>query len=117
MADPGRVQEIVDRDLSLETSFVKAPGGSNGGDWTARVTVDHHQEDKNRKKKSKQTVSLFFYFALDEGATGELRSEVAGGDPHRITGMSGKTEALGKFRVKFQDKGNAKQYFHTETVT
>ena len=113
------VQEIADRDISLETSFIKRPGGANGGDWTARITVDYDEEvaTKRKGKKKNSTVSLFFYFALDEGASGELRSEPDGSNGHKIKGLSGKTEALGRFKVSFVDKGNAKQYFHTETVT
>lgn len=33
------LQEIVDGPFKLTTSFVKRPGGSSGGDWTARVEV------------------------------------------------------------------------------
>lgn len=34
------VQEVVDGPFIITTSFVKRLGGSNGGDWTARVSVD-----------------------------------------------------------------------------
>ena len=34
------VQEIYDKYLKLETSFVTKLGGNHGGDWTARVKVD-----------------------------------------------------------------------------
>uniref|UniRef100_A0A670JK55 Mannosyl-oligosaccharide glucosidase n=1 Tax=Podarcis muralis TaxID=64176 RepID=A0A670JK55_PODMU len=33
------VQEIQDVGLSLQTEFVKRPGGQHGGDWSWRVTV------------------------------------------------------------------------------
>lgn len=33
------VQEIRDRGLSLQTEFVKRPGGRHGGDWSWRVTA------------------------------------------------------------------------------
>lgn len=33
------VQEIRDVGLSLQTEFVKRPGGQHGGDWSWRVTV------------------------------------------------------------------------------
>lgn len=32
-------QEIVDFPFTLETSFIKFPRGTKGGDWTARLTV------------------------------------------------------------------------------
>lgn len=33
------VQEIRDFGFSLQTEFVKRPGGQHGGDWSWRVTV------------------------------------------------------------------------------
>lgn len=33
------VQEIRDLGFSLQTEFVKRPGGQHGGDWSWRVTV------------------------------------------------------------------------------
>lgn len=33
------VQEIRDGGLSLQTEFVKRPGGQHGGDWSWRVTA------------------------------------------------------------------------------
>lgn len=35
------IQEIVDGPFTLTTSFVKQLGGSHGGDWTARISVDY----------------------------------------------------------------------------
>lgn len=35
------VQELVDGPFLLTTSFVKRAGGVNGGDWTARISVDY----------------------------------------------------------------------------
>ena len=32
-------QEIVDRGVRLETSFVKRRGGRHGGEWTARSVI------------------------------------------------------------------------------
>lgn len=31
------IQEIVEKEFSLKTQFVKRPGGHNGGDWSARI--------------------------------------------------------------------------------
>jgi mannosyl-oligosaccharide glucosidase len=33
------VQEIVDHNMKLTTSFVKKLGGTKGGDWTSRIEV------------------------------------------------------------------------------
>lgn len=45
--DYGR-QELFDRGMKMTTSFVKRPGGSHGGDWTARIEVE---ADSIAKKK------------------------------------------------------------------
>jgi hypothetical protein len=34
------VQQIIDGSHIIDTSFVKRLGGSHGGDWTARISVD-----------------------------------------------------------------------------
>lgn len=31
------IQDIVEKEFSLTTQFVKRPGGSHGGDWSARI--------------------------------------------------------------------------------
>ena len=33
------VQSLIDRGLNITTSFIKQPGGSQGGDWTNRIHV------------------------------------------------------------------------------
>ena len=34
------VQTIIDTAVNVTTSFVKQPGGVNGGDWTNRIKVE-----------------------------------------------------------------------------
>lgn len=34
------MQEILDDDLLIKTSFVKRFGGTHGGDWTMRVSAE-----------------------------------------------------------------------------
>ena len=34
------LQSILDRSVNLTTSFVKQAGGTNGGDWSNRITVE-----------------------------------------------------------------------------
>ena len=34
------IQEIEENDFVLKTEFVKRLGGDNGGDWTARFTLN-----------------------------------------------------------------------------
>ena len=33
------MHEVVDQQYIISTDFVKKPGGSNGGDWTARIQI------------------------------------------------------------------------------
>jgi len=33
------VQEIVDHNIKIVTSFVKKSGGAHGGDWTSRIQI------------------------------------------------------------------------------
>ena len=115
------VQEIFDRDLQLTTSFIKGFGEgmalSKGGYWTSRVTVQNRPNKKNKN----QTVSMFFYAALD-ASSGVSDNIVEPSfedpqDPGRITGISGMTSALGKFKLSFViDKDSAtkvQQFFYT----
>ena len=46
------VQNILDRSVNLTTSFVKRPGGSNGGDWTNRITVQPLKKKVSHVRKS-----------------------------------------------------------------
>jgi mannosyl-oligosaccharide glucosidase len=34
------VQDIQDKLVRIQTSFVKRQGGTNGGDWTAKISVE-----------------------------------------------------------------------------
>lgn len=36
------IQEIVENTFKFNTSFVKRPGGINGGDWSSRITAIPH---------------------------------------------------------------------------
>jgi mannosyl-oligosaccharide glucosidase len=36
------VQQIIDRQMIIATSFIKRPGGQHGGDWTAKIIAEPH---------------------------------------------------------------------------
>ena len=107
--------------MQLTTSFIKGFGEgsvlSKGGYWTSRITFENRP---NRKNKN-QTVAMFFYAALD-AANGLSDNIIEPSfedpqDPGRITGISGITSALGKFKLSFViDKESAskvQQFFYT----
>ena len=59
-------------------------------------------------------MALLFYAGMDEGGEGVLEPQF--GDPsdeNFMTSLKGQTESLGKFRVKFVDKGEVKGHFST----
>ncbi|XP_072026671.1 mannosyl-oligosaccharide glucosidase-like [Amphiura filiformis] len=100
-------QEIVDKNFTLTTEFVKRPGGKNGGDWTARFT------GKPNKKSSNQTlVSLMFYAALD--GQGVLEPTLR---ENRIIEIHGETEELGHFIIKFPRSASTKQSHYLRTYS
>lgn len=89
-------QEIVEKDFTLKTQFIKRPGGENGGDWSARI---------NGKTKGNKpiTVTLLFYIALDDDE-GDLEPIIK---QTFLDGVKGFTKALGHFTLKFPTVKNA----------
>ncbi|KAH3787199.1 mannosyl-oligosaccharide glucosidase-like [Dreissena polymorpha] len=85
------VQEIHDGDFKVTTSFVKRPGGSHGGDWTAYIDVSNTTTRPG-------LVSLMFYVALDD--QGQLQPVLAKNSP-RINAINGYTQDLGHFKLTF----------------
>ena len=90
---------------------------SRGGYWTSRITFEHRTE----KKKRNQTVSMFYYAAFDanhdmKGSKLEPTFEDPQ-DPSRITGISGITSSLKKFKISFvinkESALKVHQFFHT----
>uniref|UniRef100_UPI00358E6F83 mannosyl-oligosaccharide glucosidase isoform X1 n=2 Tax=Myxine glutinosa TaxID=7769 RepID=UPI00358E6F83 len=85
-------QEILERDFSLSTDYVKRPGGEHGGDWSWRIAV---QRKHNGKPK---VVSLFLYIATD--GDGYLEPSV---QRDRLSHVDGRTNELGSFRLVFRE--------------
>uniref|UniRef100_A0A8D2Q4M5 Mannosyl-oligosaccharide glucosidase n=2 Tax=Varanus komodoensis TaxID=61221 RepID=A0A8D2Q4M5_VARKO len=87
------VQEIRDRGFSLQTEFVKRPGGQHGGDWSWRVTAL-----PERTGGPPPLISLLFYVATD--GQGTLQPQVV--EQTRMVSLTGTTEELGHFTITFQ---------------
>ncbi|XP_033105341.1 mannosyl-oligosaccharide glucosidase-like isoform X2 [Anneissia japonica] len=86
------VQEIVEKEFTLMTEFVKRPGGDHGGDWSVRIS------GKNTTRKSNASVvSVLFYAALD--GDGSMQYKTNGGS--YLQEIHGVTNELGQFSLKF----------------
>uniref|UniRef100_A0A8C4NBP6 Mannosyl-oligosaccharide glucosidase n=1 Tax=Eptatretus burgeri TaxID=7764 RepID=A0A8C4NBP6_EPTBU len=83
-------QEILERDFSLSTDYVKRPGGEHGGDWSWRIAVKQKRNGKPR------LVSLLLYIATD--GDGYLEPSV---QHDRLFHVDGRTDELGSFRLMF----------------
>ncbi|XP_018320020.1 mannosyl-oligosaccharide glucosidase isoform X2 [Agrilus planipennis] len=103
------MQEIVDGPFVLTTSFIKSLGGSHGGDWTARISVDSGEEQFKGEE-----VSLLWYTALDENTKGSITPSNSGS---RLTGVKGETVSLGEFSIKmFNYTGAVEHESYLSTV-
>lgn len=104
------IQEIKDYPFTLETSFVKFPNNKNGGDWTARISV------QNAQVNSTEPISLVWYAALDEKTIGSLTTTSAKSKT-QTTGIRGETSGLGEFSLSLDAvKGSIKHQSHLSTV-
>ncbi|XP_043273093.1 mannosyl-oligosaccharide glucosidase GCS1 [Venturia canescens] len=85
-------QEIVDGGVVIRTSFVKKVGGSNGGDWTARISVNSENPNRNGEE-----LSMLFYGAMEGKARGRMNASLS--DESKLLGIEGYTQALGTFKI------------------
>lgn len=94
------IQEIVDEDIIIVTSFVKRIGGQHGGDFTVKITV----EPKVSNASTSFPVSLLFYAAAFNDAS--LTPYVI--RDSQLSAIHGHMNSLGHFSVTFntQDVGN-----------
>ncbi|KAG8232260.1 hypothetical protein J437_LFUL012875 [Ladona fulva] len=83
----------------MATSFVKQPGGRNGGDWSGRVIVTSEDE-----KLKGAYVSLLFYSALEDKTNGwisPINDKLVGKESQFPAGVVGWTEQLGDFSLRY----------------
>lgn len=105
------VQTIEDFPFSLETSFVKFPGGQYGGDWTARVSV---KNKAGQGTTDDEQLSVIWYTALDEKTGGLITTNTQS----KLTGIRGVTPGLGDFTVNInKSNGTLLHQSYLSTVT
>ena len=103
-------QEIIDGGVVIRTTFVKKLGGSNGGDWSARVSVISENPNRNGEE-----LSLLFYTAIEEKSHGSIKASLR--DEHKLSGMEGYTKGLGSFRISLNPtKGFIEENSYLATV-
>jgi len=102
------VQNIVDRGVKIETSFVKVVAGSNGGDWSNRVVVEGVKGTE---------VSLLYYAALEEGADASLQPKYD--EQGQLSSVEGRSATLGSWRLWWEpsDASTVTDRFHIATQT
>ena len=102
------IQNIVDRGVNIETSFVKVIEGSTGGDWSNRVVVEGVKGTE---------VSLLYYTALEEGADASLEPRYEAGG--QLGSIEGRSATLGSWRLWWQPSGSSTvtDRFHIVTHT
>jgi len=105
------VQTIIDTAVNVTTSFVKQPGGVNGGDWTNRIKVE-----PLRKQDRGLEVSVLYYAALEEGTDGgSLQPRLDQRDGNMVA-IAGSSAALGGWKLWWQEVGDITGNFHIATT-
>ncbi|EFX01591.1 glycoside hydrolase, family 63 [Grosmannia clavigera kw1407] len=95
----GGIQTIHDsgNGIDITTSFVKVPGGDNGGSWAVRIKGEPREENPDAK-----TTVIFFLSQEGEGAYLEpvvpLEEDTAMGFSGDVT-LKGKADRLGDFKL------------------
>lgn len=109
------MQTIHDEGNSIDitTTFVKVPGGNNGGSWAARIN------GKLRDDAPKDTKSVVFYYIAQEG-DGELEPSGEGSE-FGIDGdvtFKGRSKTLGDYQIVVtKGKGDRPSSIHDLSAT
>ena len=103
------IQEIKERGLIITTSFLKDldHGLEKGGQWSARISVKTSASSRIKSK----SISLFLYAGMDDNSSGFKLSPMMIGD--KMSGIMGKTNSLGDFRMNFVTKNGVKRQFYS----
>ena len=102
------IQNILDRGVRIETSFVKVPGGHHGGDWTNRVSFNGVEGTE---------VSFLYYVAVEEGSDAVMEAEYdETGDMSNIHGSS---STLGSWRLSWETSLSTRvqERYHISTTS
>ena len=81
----------MDRGVKIETSFVKVPGGHNGGDWTNRVSFDGVQGTE---------VSFLYYVSIEEGSDAVI--EAGYDETGDMSHIQGSSSTLDSWRLSWE---------------
>ncbi|KAG1664563.1 Mannosyl-oligosaccharide glucosidase [Nymphon striatum] len=92
-------QEIVDYGFSVNTTFVKRPGGSHGGDWSAKISVT-----PKSTFHATTPISLMYYVSTDQIDDFQFNPTVIDGD--YLEDLHGISNELGRFVIRFPQKKN-----------
>ncbi|KAJ0235419.1 hypothetical protein HA466_0266020 [Hirschfeldia incana] len=105
--DFGR-QEILDRDMILETSFVKSKEESlgYGGDWSVRINLIN----KGLNDEVQRTVHLFFYIADEGGNVLNLGKDVLDLEDSSLL-ASGSHADLGTWQMHLKSEAHIETHY------
>ena len=102
------IQNILDRGVRVETSFVKVPGGNNGGDWTNRISFNGVAGTE---------VSMLYYVSVEDGSDASI--EAGYDDGGHMTSISGHSSTLASWRLWWETEAgtNVNEKYHIVTST
>ncbi|KAK2002070.1 mannosyl oligosaccharide glucosidase [Colletotrichum falcatum] len=96
-ARKGGVQSIHDEgnQIDIITSFVKVPGGANGGSWAARI------RGVPREGAPADLKTMIHYYIAQEGTEGEIKFAGESDSPgyHGDVAFEGTSPELGKYKL------------------
>ena len=103
------IQNILDRGVRVETSFVKVAGGSHGGDWTNRISFNGVDGTE---------VSMLYYVAVEDGSDASVEAQYD--ESGAMSGVNGHSSTLSSWRLWWETSDHStsiSEKYHISTVT
>jgi len=102
------IQNILDRGIRVETSFVKVAGGNNGGDWTNRISFNGLEGTE---------VSMLYYVAVEDGSDASI--EAVYDETGQMSGINGKSSTLSGWKLWWESSAatSVSERYHIVTTT
>merc|ERR1719312_1963534 len=102
------IQNILDRGVRVETSFVKVAGGNNGGDWTNRISFNGLEGTE---------VSMLYYVAVEDGSDATI--EAVYDETGQMSGINGKSSTLSSWKLWWESSAatSVSERYHIVTNT
>ncbi|GMP82398.1 hypothetical protein CsSME_00036720 [Camellia sinensis var. sinensis] len=96
---------LVDRDMTLMTSFLKSKedGSGYGGDWAVRIDVQSENEEM-------QTVHLFFYLADEDGNALSLSRETLNVRENSLLAVGSRTD-VGSWNLNLESMDDLEVHY------